>query len=250
MNLEAFHNGSSLFHRMNTRVKLTVASLFALVCAVSTSLHTITLALFFAMVLVVVARLNWLQVLKRLALVNGFILFLWATLPLTYPGKEAYSILFFSVSVEGMIMALLITLKTNSIVLACIALLATSTITALGYGMQKMFIPKKLCLLLLFSYRYIIVIFQEFKRLNRAARIRCFTPKTNVHTYRTFGYLFGMTLVKSWQRAERVNDAMVLRGFDGTFHSLNEQLMSPKDLIIGFFIMAIPVMLAGLDIWY
>ena len=108
------------------------------------------------------------------------------------------------------------------------ALLSTSTIAALGHGLEKTGLPSRLCYLLLFSYRYIFVIEQEFRRLQRAAKMRNFIPKTNIHTYRTYGYLFGMTLVKSWDQAHRVHQAMILRGFEGRFIPLCRPGTFPK----------------------
>ena len=97
-----------------------------------------------------------------------------------------------------------------------------------------------LCLLLLFSYRYIFVIHQEYLRLVRAARLRCFKATTNLHTYRTTGYLFGMTLIKSHHRAQRVKQAMVLRGFQGQFHTLYESPVGKNEITFAL-LMAIAV---------
>lgn len=250
MELETFHQGKSVLHLLDTRVKLVAVSLFALVVAVSTGFETVLCGLCFSLVLLFFSQIKLKDVARRLLIVNGFTLFIWLTLPLTYPGAETINVSFLSISMDGVHLALLITLKTNTIVLASVSLLGTSSVVDLGYGMQRLYIPKKLNLLLLFTYRYIIVIYQEFKRLNRAARLRCFSPGTNLHTYRTFGYLFGMTLVKSWQRAERVNDAMLLRGFEGKFYSLNESVLRPSDLILGVGLLLVPVLLAGVEVWY
>jgi cobalt/nickel transport system permease protein len=167
-----------------------------------------------------IARLPILAVCKRLLLVNGFTFFLWITLPLTYGGDHSYDAFFLHLSLEGIKLAALITLKTNSIILTIIALLTTSTIAHLGSALDRMHFPKKICFLLLYSYRYIFVIHQEYLRLLRAAKMRSFSPKTNMHTYKTYAYLFGMTLVKSYNRAQRVHQAMLLRGFNGRLVSL------------------------------
>ena len=58
-----------------------------------------------------------------------------------------------------------------SIILFFISLLATSTVARLGHGLQALRLSARLCMLLLFSYRYIFVIHQEFKRLHRAAKL-------------------------------------------------------------------------------
>lgn len=121
---------------------------------------------------------------------------------------------------EGIRLCLLLTAKSFGIVLALTALLATMPITALGQALQKIGLPEKLCLLLLFTWRYIAVIRQEYLRQLRCVKARGFQPRTSLHTYRTYAWLVAMLLVRSWDRAERVHQAMRCRGFSGRFHSL------------------------------
>lgn len=228
---ERFSQGTSLIHLLDTRVRLISAMILTLVIALSHDFRTAIIGFILGAVLVCTARLELRSVLLRLLVVNSFTIFLWLTLPLTYPGSQIASIGPFTVSREGVELATLITIKTNSIILLCIALIATSPVADIGHALGKLHFPAKICLLLLFSYRYIFVIFQEFQRLVRAARLRCFVPGTNLHTYRTYGYLFAMTLLKSWHRAERVSQAMMLRGFNGKFYSLNDTTLGMTDIL-------------------
>ncbi len=228
---ERFAQGNSLLHRRDPKVKVIVAATFITVVAISNSFPVVTLALALALVLTLLSRLEPGAVLKRLLAANTFTFFLWLTLPLTYGGVELTSIGPLSISSEGTRLAALITLKTNTIVLSLLALLATSRIAGLGHALEGLHLPKRLCFLLLFSYRYIFVIHQEYKKLNRAAQMRCFAPATNIHTYRTYGYLFGMTLVRSWNRAIRVHQAMLLRGFNGRLIPLTQQTIDGNDIV-------------------
>ncbi len=196
------------------------------------------MALVVAFILQTLARLPPRAVAKRLLAVNSFTFFLWLTLPLTYGGQEFTSLGSLSLSIEGLRLASLITLKTNTIVLSLIALLGTSTVANLGHALEGLYLPKRLCFLLLFSYRYVFVIYQEYQKLSRAAAMRCFVPATNLHTYRTVGYLFGMTLVKSWNRASRIHQAMLLRGFNGKLIPLDRHTVNKADyLFLGLFVL-------------
>ena len=71
------------------------------------------------------------------------------------------------------------------------------------------------------SVRYISVLEDEYVRIRRAMKARAFVARSNVHTWRTFGWLVGMLLVRSFERSRRVSNAMRCRGFNGsfTFHS-------------------------------
>jgi cobalt/nickel transport system permease protein len=238
---ERFAQGNSLLHRRDPKVKVIVAATFITVVAISNSYMVVTMALALALALTLLSRLEAVAVLKRLLAANTFTIFLWLTLPLTYGGVEVVKLGPLQLSGEGMRLAALITIKTNTIVLALLALLATSRIAGLGHALEGLHLPKRLCFLLLFSYRYIFVIYQEYRKLTRAAQLRCFVPTTNIHTYRTYGYLFGMTLVRSWNRAIRVHQAMLLRGFNGRLIPLAQQTVGRNDiffLIISLFFTA------------
>jgi cobalt/nickel transport system permease protein len=74
-------------------------------------------------------------------------------------------------------------------------------------------------------------------------KIRGFKPRTNLHTYRSYAYLAAMLLVRSFDRAERVFQAMLCRGFNGTFYSLRTFSWERRDRI---FLAASLLVLAGL----
>jgi cobalt/nickel transport system permease protein len=239
---ESFATGNSLLHQRDPKVKVIVAATFITVVAISNSFMVVIMALALAFALMLLSRLEVRPVTKRLLAANSFTIFLWLTLPLTYGGVEFIKLGPLTLSTEGVRLATLITLKTNCIVLSLIALLGTSRIASLGHALEGLHCPKSLCFLLLFSYRYIFVIYQEYQKLNRAVGLRCFVPTTNIHTYRTYGYLFGMTLVRSWNRATRVHHAMLLRGFDGRLIPLDQQIVNRNDIF--FLVVALTVTIA------
>lgn len=232
MNFELFSTGNSPLHRADPRVKLISALALSGVLAGSTTLITVSAGLFIGCMLVFLAKLSPTAIIRRLLLVNSFNAFLFLLLPFTYGQAPFYEIAGIKVSQPGLILAVIITIKGNGIVLFFISLIATSTIAELGSGLQKLHVSSRLCMILLFSYRYISVLYNEYKKLQRAAKLRCFRPSTNFHTYKTYAHLFGMLLVKSWNRAENVQKAMVLRGFSGKFHSIKQSRFSPHDLIL------------------
>ena len=117
--------------------------------------------------------------------------------------------------------ALAITIKSNAIVLSVMALLATSTVFTLVHALRHLYLPDKLVNMFFFTYRYFQVIHQEYLRLRSAMKIRCFRPRTNRHTYRSIAYLMGMLLVRSFDRSDRVQQAMLCRGYNGQFWVLD-----------------------------
>jgi len=241
---ERFADGDSLLHQRDPKAKIIAATFFITASATTDSSTVAAMFFAFAVILCILTKLPLYPVLKRLLAVNSFTIFLWLTLPLTYGGKEFITIGPLTLSLEGIRLAALITLKTNAVVLSVIALLGTSRIANIGHALATLHLPRRLCFILLFSYRYIFVIYQEYQRLVRAARLRCFRPATNIHTYRTFGYLFGMTLVKSWNRATRVHQAMILRGFDGNLIPLSQDRYTTADTLFIMIMLSLTLSIA------
>ncbi len=247
---EIFSQGDSLMHRLDPRAKVFGAMLFALVQAVAKTPQAAFTGLVVGFVLLLLARLPLRPLLLRLLLVNGFTAFIWVMLPLTYGGSPLFSIGSLAFSEPGLQLAALITLKTNGIFCAMLALLGTSPVPALGQAMRWWKVPEKLCWILLFSYRYLFVIHGEYQRLRRAAAMRCFQPRTSMGTYGTYGNLVGMTLVRSYNRSSRVSQAMALRCFQGRFHSLDTPAAGPSDLAMGAVLFICALFLLVLDYYF
>ncbi len=172
------------------------------------------------------AHLGFREMSKQLAPVFLFLLLVWIALPITFPGDSLFQIGWISLKTDGFVLAAKISLKSVSILTALMALISTMSIATLGQVLHRFYIPDKLVHLLLFTYRYIFVIQKEYQRLIRAAKIRGFEPKTNLHSYRTFAYLIGMIFVQASNRAERVHQAMKCRGFKGKFYSI--RIFTPR----------------------
>jgi cobalt/nickel transport system permease protein len=172
-----------------------------------------------------------------------FILFLWVVLPLSVPGTALFSVGPLNGSREGAVQALLISLKSLSVVLLVITILGTSSITELMHAMSHFHCPQKLLSLAFLIFRYVFVINGEYLRLRTAMRARGFAPGTNMHTYKSFAYLIGMLLVCSFERSERVYKAMLCRGYQGEFFLFNHFVLRGRDI---FFAAAMALFSAAL----
>jgi cobalt/nickel transport system permease protein len=85
--------------------------------------------------------------------------------------------------------------------------------------------------LFLFTVRYLDVLHCECLRLRWAMKVRCFHPRMDRHTYRSFGNLLGMLLVRGYDRSERIMAAMKCRGFQGRFYLLDHFSFQSRDVI-------------------
>ena len=244
---EIFSAGTSPIHRLDPRSRIVMAVLYAFVVALSNQFSALLAACAFSFVLAGISRLSIPDLSKRVAVVNGFVFFFWLVVPVTYPGEALFSLGPLTVSREGVLVAFRITLKSNAILLAFIALVATSPVATLGAALGRLGVPGKIVYLLLLNYRYLFVVEEEYHRLVRSATVRGFQPSTTLHTYRTFAYLVGMLFVRASERAERVYMAMLCRGFSGKFHSLQTFSFSGRDWIWLFSMTVMLVVIGGLE---
>ena len=217
---EPFARGRSLIHALDPRIRLAAAFACAACLAVVRRPEAAGAGLVMAVLLLALSRPPTGAVLRRLAAVNVFILFLWFTVPFSVPGDVLAAWGPLEITRQGVRLALLVTVKANAIVLTFLALVATMDSPTIGYALDRLRFPSKLTFLFLFTYRYLHVIADEWRKLHVAARLRGFVPKTNMHTYRTFGNMLGMVFVQSFDRSVRVYEAMLLRGFSGRFRSV------------------------------
>lgn len=245
---EEFSSGNSVFHDLDPRIKIIIATAFSIVVALADRVEVLLLGLSFSACLIMVSRLPVKKLMRRLLVVNGFVLLLWVLLPLTYPGKPVLSWGPLHATAEGLHYALSITLKSNAIILATISLLGTTSLFTLAHALRHLHVPDKLVQLLFFSYRYIHVIYLEYAKLMNAMKVRCFHPGTNLHTYRAYSDLVGMVLVKGYDRSERVYDAMLSRGFKGKFWVLDHFELKRADLIL-FIILLLAITGLGFLQW-
>jgi cobalt/nickel transport system permease protein len=245
---EPFVKGTSAIDRLDPRSKIVMATLYAFVVALSNRFPALTAALAFSFALIGVSRLPFLKVAKRLALVNGLVFFFWLVVPITFPGEPLFSLGPLTATREGVLVSARITMKSNGILLAFMALIATISVGTLGAALSRLGVPEKIVYLLLLNYRYIFVMEQEYHRLVRSAMVRGFRPSTSLHTYKTFAYLVGMLFVRASERAERVYMAMLCRGFSGKFHSLHEFSFSGRDRI-WLFSMTTALLAVGVLEW-
>ena len=215
---------------IDPRTRIAASVFFSVAIAASGNLLSLALALSTAAVAAVLARIRPLEAVKRLAPVNAFALALFLLLPLSAGQSSLAEFGPVHYSKEGLLLALTIALKANAIVLWILVLLGTLDVITLGHALRRLGVPEKLAHLLLFTVRYMDVLYGEYSRLRTAMSMRGFRPRVNAHTYRTYGYLVGMLLVRSLDRSERIAAAMKCRGLGGQRRLWRHFAFSRRDI--------------------
>lgn len=226
--LTALQNNHSLLYQYDPRGKLVVALLLTILITIQTHFISLIAYLIFSFILTQLAQLPMTSLRQRLKIINLFNLLLWLTLPFSNV-EPKITWMSLQISQIGLTQVILITLKTNAIILVLLSLLSTIPPLQLAYSLKTFYFPQKLIWLLLLSIRYLEVLSQEYQRLHQAMQIRGFQPGFNLHTYRSYAYLVGLLIIRSLDRAERILMRMKCRGFTGELFLLQPLQWQPRD---------------------
>lgn len=214
--------------RIDPRVRVVAAGALVILAAVANRWLALGLLLSACAAGLLLVDLRSRELRRRLLPINLVMLLLAAILPLTTSGTPLAEVGSLEFSREGLALALRILLKGNAILLTLIVLLGAMETITLGHALAHLHVPDKLTHIMLFTVRYVDVLHREYHRLHTAMKMRGFRPRMSRHTYRAYGYLVGMLLVRSLDRAERIVAAMKCRGFRGRFYLLDHFAFAPR----------------------
>lgn len=154
---------------------------------------------------------------------------------------------------RGWVTFLSLLIKSGLTVTAALLLIATTGMDRLAGALRMLKVPRIFVLQLLLTYRYISVLMEEVARTLRAYSMRAPGQK-GVHRS-AWGSLAGQLLLRTIDRAQRIYEAMCLRGFSGEYHTGNFKEIRVMDMAyltgwVLFFVVEriynIPVLLGSL----
>ena len=127
--------------------------------------------------------------------------------------------------------ALSVVLKALAAILLITLLTATSRLHELLWAMRRLGAPHVLNLIVNLMHRYVLLLFEEYRRMARARESRT-VRKARFSDIGLYGNQFGLLFIRSWERAERVQAAMLSRGFTGSLPNVGAQ--RPKFVDVAF----------------
>lgn len=154
---------------------------------------------------------------------------------------------------SGWVSLVSILLRFSLTVSAALLLIALTGFNTMCGALTKLGVPKPFVVQLMFFYRYLFVLADETHRMDRARALRS-SPAGPTRT-KTFSSMTGHLLLRTFERAERIYQAMKCRGFDGRVRTLQPGRMSVRDfgfmagwafLFFAFRVYNVPLMLGGL----
>ncbi len=244
--LEPVLGSSSPLGRFDPRWKLAALMPAAFVTALLQTVPAALAALLFAWVLVFLGRIPLCWYLRRMAGLVGFLALFVVWAPWLVPG-DGWDIGPLRLSIAGLTIGLLIFLKALAIVTLMLVLWTTASMDCTLKAAHALHLPGLIVQLLVLTYRYIFLLGEELARLRIALRVRGFRNRPSLHSYRTVGHVAGALILRGYERAERVSQAMRCRGFDGRHRSLAEFRTRPADVVLFGLIIASAAGLCLLD---
>jgi cobalt/nickel transport system permease protein len=219
----------TVIHRLDPRAKL-IATLVFIITVASFPKYEITGLIPFFLFPVMLFSLGDIPVrfiMKKVLLVSSFAFFIGIFNPLL--DTKPVAILFGLPVSGGWISFISIMLKFTLTITSALLLIATTSFPGVCYALQKLGIPEIFISQLLFLYRYIFVLTEEAMRVVRARDMRSFGKRGR--GVKTFVPIAGTLFLRTVERAERIYQAMLSRGFIGRIHVLNPRGFRAVDAV-------------------
>ncbi|MEW6235922.1 MAG: cobalt ECF transporter T component CbiQ [Candidatus Omnitrophota bacterium] len=229
--------GHSFFHRMHPGAKLSMTVIFIF------SLVTIgpgqEWAFLFYAVLLAAALISTGVPIRHITAkglkVIPFLLVITIFIPFFKPGapRWRFSIgpLPVIITEEGFRLFLNIFLKGTLAIYSTVFLNLTTPFHRLLKGLQSFGAPRIVTDALSVAYRYLFVITDEKERMLMARRSRLIYPSLSLQ-WKSLSQLAGVLFLRSYERGERMYQAMCARGFDGTIVELDDQPLAARDVVV------------------
>lgn len=175
----------------------------------------------------------WFTVLKRVLKASPFFLLLALLLPFRPLGPQDHAVTLgpLTLSARGIELALDMAAKA-SLSVACVAALATTeSLAGITRGLQRLGAPALFVTLMNFTFRYLYVLREETLRMKRARDARAFGGRWLWHA-RVIGAMIGSLFLRSIERAERVHQAMVSRGYSGGAFAVSRRALTATEWVL------------------
>lgn len=238
---------NSPVHRLDPRTK-TVLTLAYVVVVVSTPpTHLLAFVVYTGLLtwIAALARVPLLYVGLRAAAVLPFSLLAAVWLPLIHQGPTvSLAGGWLHLSVPGLWLLLGVVMKSCLGASAAILLGTTTPFPALLHGLRKLGVPAVLVDMLGLTYRYLFVLIEQAIKLRRAAAARGYRPRWLGQAL-LIGRLIGLLFVRSYERAERVYQAMVLRGYQGQMPVPQPLRLAKRDLVATLLFLPLLLVVRG-----
>ncbi len=211
--IDRYSHMNSIIHNLDPRAKLVgiLALLFSIVLL--KDLKACLFALIVSISLLLMTKIPLKFVLEQLKYGSIFILAISITMFVF--GHEPFRVL----------------LRAFSALILIFVAFSTSRFDVSIKALNRLGFPSKLTQILMFTYRYIFVLAEEYEKLSTSLKLKNFEWKSSRRTFEIVGKIIATLFIRSYERAENVYKAMVLRGYTGNPYVIADFKIRGRDLI-------------------
>ncbi len=244
---------ASPFHQWDARCKIVTILVYSFMIASLGHLVSALFAMGISSAILLTARVSIVKVLMRLLAIAGFVSMFLVVMPFTVPVLSGDTVVIFGglgwlgFNLRGLLLAATIAAKAIAITLLMEPLLSTAPLPVTLHGLSRLGVPEVVGQMVLLSYRYLHVFRHEARRMASGMQVRGFRKRSDVQTLRAVANFLGMLFVRSFERTERVFDAMRARGYRGRFPEPEVRPLTAKDLVLAVVWLVIGIALVASD---
>jgi cobalt/nickel transport system permease protein len=255
LDFEEQAEGNSLLHRLDARVKIVCAAAVVVGVVFFSHWQTAFVVLAACLGLAVYSRASMRVYLKRLLYPSYIIIFISAIQLFMYGTTVIATVptLGLPIYQEGVSFAVLIFTRCLAAVAVLNLLILVTSLTALLDSLAWFRIPSVMVDTTMLMFRYVSIISEESARMHKAQESRCGYSRSLgfLRKVRNYGTIAGMLLVRAFDRALKVGDAMASRGYTGKYRIFTYQKRDtpPRDFIAGLLVILAIVALILADIF-
>ena len=233
--LEQLASGDSAIHNLHPNAKL-FATLVYIVCMVSFNRYELSRLVpyvFYPVLVMVLSETPFFMIIKRLLVALPFVLFAGLS---NIIFDRAILFRFGDVAISyGMVSFLVLILRTFLSVAAVLILVAVTPFFELTSALKRLRVPSIIVNLFEMIYRYLGTLAEEVFGMHTAYSLRC--PNARGVNMKHMGSFVGQLLLRSFDRAERVYNAMQCRGYPSFAREVFQKRFSAADWL--FLIIAV-----------
>jgi cobalt/nickel transport system permease protein len=244
--LDTLSYKNSFVHRLDPRIKIIVSFIFILFVVSFPKYEISALMPFFIypVFLLTAGNIPLKAIAKKVLFISPFAIFIGIFNPLIDTGV-IISPLGIPVS-GGWLSFFSIIVKFILTVSTALLLIAVTSFPGICEALERLKLPKLFVIQLLFLYRYLFVLLDVSLRMLRAREARSFGKRGK--EIKTFIRLISVLLVRSVERAERIYQAMLSRGFRGEIRVSKRHRLKYHDIIFAVFSITIFFLFRNFDV--
>ncbi len=234
--IDRFAGLSSPVHSIDPRIKLFTTLAFIILVVLTPDGYFLSYAIYFAAVwfAIYVSHVPIQYILKRSLTIIPFALAVSFFVPFITAGPVLWEFnigsFFIYITSTGLIRFFSLCFRAFVSFFAVITLVSSTRFGDLMWATAKLGMPSKLVIVMSFMYRYLFNLIDEASHMILARDLRSSNKRKNKLLHATGG-IIGALFIRSFEHAEKLYYAMLLRGYNGHPVTLNTKHLKPRDIV-------------------